>query len=78
VTDSHNGVMNIYKVVGANIRRYRQKKNMTQIELAVAADMDRSFLAKIEGGSRNFTLGVLHNLSVALGVRILDLLEGVR
>lgn len=70
--------MNIYKTVGGNIRKHRLKKEMTQTDLAVEAGVDRSFLAKIELGQRNFTLGILQNIAGALNLGIKDLLDGVK
>lgn len=70
--------MSIYKTIGANIKKYRQMKDLSQDQLAAKAGMDRSYLAKIESGQRNFSLGVLESIANALKVGILDLMDGVR
>lgn len=51
---------------------------MSQEVLAGKAGMDRSYLAKIESGQRNFSLGVLESIADALKVGMLDLMEGVK
>lgn len=53
-------------------------KDLSQDQLAAKAGMDRSYLAKIESGQRNFSLGVLESIANALKVGILDLMDGVR
>ena len=65
--------MKDYKViVGENIKRIRQEKNMTQDALANACGHDsgsaRSWVSKIESGVRNTTTEEIGKIAQALGV----------
>ena len=65
--------MKDYKViVGENIKRIRQEKNMTQDALANACGHDtnsaRSWVSKIESGARNTTTEEIGKIAYALGV----------
>lgn len=67
--------MDIRKLVGANVRRYRLSANLSQETVAVRMDADRAFVSQIERGGQNVTLLTLHHLAEALGVRPVDLLD---
>jgi transcriptional regulator with XRE-family HTH domain len=64
--------MDIRKLVGANVRRYRLSANLSQEAVAVRMDADRAFVSQIERGGQNVTLLTLHHLSEALGKRPID------
>jgi transcriptional regulator with XRE-family HTH domain len=64
--------MDIRKLVGTNVRRYRLAANLTQEAVAVRMDADRAFISQIERGGQNITLFTLHHLSEALGVRPIE------
>jgi DNA-binding XRE family transcriptional regulator len=53
---------------------WRKRAGMTQSVLAQKAGITQAFLAQIEAGSRDGTVGLLKRISTALGVRIEDLL----
>ena len=55
--------------LGANLRRERARKGMTQEALAEAAEMDVRFLQRIEGGHLNLRFRSFIRLATALGVR---------
>jgi len=61
-------------IVGRNVRRLRQSKQMTQEELAFAAEIDLTYLGGIERGRRNPSLLVMARISEALSVSITKLL----
>jgi len=63
------------KLLGETIRIIREKKRMTQEDLADKAQIDVSYLAKIENGYVNTTIRYLIKISKALGVKAKDLLE---
>lgn len=62
-------------MLGEKIRSIREKKVMTQEDLADKAQIDVSYLAKIENGYVNTTIRYLIKISKALGVKARDLLE---
>lgn len=61
--------------LGANIKRIRTKKKMTQGDICRKLDMDRSYMSAIENGKKNVTLAVLEKLATALDVSIDELLK---
>ncbi len=57
------------------IKRLRERKGLTQVELAAKARITQPYLAQLESGVRlNPSLDVLRRLAEALGVAVRDLL----
>ena len=61
--------------VGANIRRIRQEKHISQIELAQKAGITQSMLCQIERETKNPSLQVGRELALLLGCTVDDLLK---
>ena len=61
--------------LGRTIKAIRERKRMTQEELAAKAHVDVSYLAKIENGYVNTTIRYLIKISRGLGVKAKELLE---
>lgn len=61
--------MDVVQLLGANVRRHRQLKKMTQEQLALEAGMERSYVSDLERGTRNPTVRALGRLAHALDVR---------
>ncbi|RTE45929.1 XRE family transcriptional regulator [Acinetobacter junii] len=59
---------------GQLVRKYRKEKNMSQEQLALLCNMDRSYLGRIERGEVNPTLEKLYELANSLDVNVKDLL----
>ncbi|AMW80200.1 transcriptional regulator [Acinetobacter sp. TGL-Y2] len=53
---------------GQLVRKYRKERNMSQEQLALLCNMDRSYLGRIERGEVNPTLEKIYELATALGV----------
>ena len=66
--------MNRLENIGLNIRKYRKKQHLSQIELAVEVGIDRAYLSEIENGRTNLSVNILYAIADALGVRAADLL----
>lgn len=63
------------KKIGANIKRLRKERGLTQEQAAVAAkDMSWRYWQYLESGQRNFSLKTLTRIAKALGVDPRDLL----
>ncbi len=56
------------EIVGANIRRNRKQRELTQEQLAMKADLDLRYLGGIERGEYNPTVSVLGRLAEALEI----------
>uniref|UniRef100_A0A7C4CD97 XRE family transcriptional regulator n=1 Tax=candidate division WOR-3 bacterium TaxID=2052148 RepID=A0A7C4CD97_UNCW3 len=65
-------------VVGRNIRRLREKRGWSQEKLAEVADLDRTYVGRIERGEKNIGVDNLTILARALGVAPAALLDNVR
>ena len=62
--------------IGANIRRIRMEKKMTQKELGEKiGGISQQQIARWENGDKNITLDNLRKISAALGVYISDLVD---
>jgi len=65
----------ISKRLGANIKRIRTKKDMTQGDIVRALDLDRGYVSSLENGKRNPTLAMIEKIAGALGVSSDELLK---
>lgn len=64
----------INKKVGFNIRKYREKKNWSQEQLAFEADLHRAYIGHIERGEKNIGLINLEKIAKALNVALKNLI----
>lgn len=60
--------MDVVQLLGANVRRQRKLKGMSQEELSLEAGMKRSYVSDLERGTRNPSVRALGRLAAALGV----------
>lgn len=67
--------MDLVQLLGANVRRLRKEKGVSQEELALDAGMKRSYLSDLERGTRNPSVRALDRLAAALGADPADLLR---
>jgi transcriptional regulator with XRE-family HTH domain len=67
--------MDMRKLVGANLKRIRRKKGLTQEQFADVSGFSQQYLSGLESGHRNPTVVTVYELAVALGVSHLDLLR---
>lgn len=65
--------MNIQQVVGANVLRIRKQRGLSQDELAVKADIDRTYVGPIEKGNQNITIQIAFQIARALEVEVTKL-----
>ena len=59
----------ILQTIGANVRRRRERLGLTQEALAEAADLDLSFVQRVERGETNVSVAVLVRIAGVLGLR---------
>ncbi len=63
-------------ILGKNLRRLREKKNLSQEKLARLADVANNTIIKIEAGkNKNPTLDTLKKISRILGIKVDDLIK---
>ena len=66
------------KIFGQNVCRIRTKLGMTQEMLSERAEIDRSYLQRIEKGESNPTVEVAHRLKRALKSEWSDIMSGLK
>lgn len=58
------------------LRTVRERRRLTQVELAKKAQVGRTYIVKLESGDKkNPSLAVLQRLAKALGVPVTELLR---
>ena len=62
--------MDIKSKIGKRIRETREKVEMSQKDLAYSADLDRSYIASVENGSRNISIVNIEKIAIALNVNL--------
>jgi transcriptional regulator with XRE-family HTH domain len=66
----------IMATIGDRIREIREKRKMTQDELAQTADISKGFLSDVENDKRNVSSQILLRIANSLGASINYLLTG--
>lgn len=67
--------MDVRKKVGANVRLFREKAEVSQEELADRSGLHRTYISGVERGVRNPTVLVLAKIAKALGVELFMLVK---
>ncbi len=67
----------IYNTIRKNIKKYRRMRKMTSAELAEMVDLSHDFIRQIESEKTayNFSVDTFYKISVALGVKLDDLIK---
>ncbi|RZP78418.1 XRE family transcriptional regulator [Vibrio vulnificus] len=65
---------NLAELVGKRITKMRKSKGLTQDKLALFAEIDRSYVGRIERGEVNITIEKLYEIADALGCDAKELL----
>ena len=65
--------MRAQDIVAHNIRKLRVKQGLSQEALAVDAEIDRTYVSRLERKMENPTVAVLERLAAALSVKIPEL-----
>lgn len=67
--------MDMRKLVGQNFARLRREKGLTQEDVEARSGFSQQYLSGLERGQRNPTIITLYELSQALGVSHIALVE---
>ena len=68
---------NTRKAIGNRIRELRKSQKLSQQKLALMVNVERSYLAKIEGGKRNPSLECIKKISKGLGLSLEEFFKGL-
>ena len=71
--------IDLYNIIGANIKYYREQAKLTQIQLAEQAQISISYLSKIEaaGCNKSMSISVLNQIANVLGIEISEFFKEV-
>jgi transcriptional regulator with XRE-family HTH domain len=64
----------IKKDFGARLRAIRQAKGLTQEGLALACDLDRSYVGGVERGERNISIVNIYKIARSLSIQPKELM----
>jgi len=67
------GEVQIQKHFGERVRELRKQKGLSQESLALACDLDRTYIGGVERGERNISLLNIYKIADALGVAAKEL-----
>lgn len=67
----------VYIKIGKRIAAMRKKKRISQDHLSFIADMDRTYLTRLEKGRANPSIRTLHKIARKLRVKITSLLKDI-
>ena len=67
--------MDLRKLLGRNMKRFRCEMHWTQEALAEITGLSQQSISELENGRSNPTLLTLHALAQGLGVKVVDLLD---
>ncbi len=67
----------IYNTIRKNIKKYRKLKDITAMELSEMVDLSHDFIRQIESEkvAYNFSVDTFYKISVALDVKLDDLIQ---
>ena len=71
--------LELYHVIGANIKRYRENAQLTRVQLAEQSQISISYLSKIEasGCNKSLSISVLNQIANVLKVEIIEFFKEV-
>jgi transcriptional regulator with XRE-family HTH domain len=64
------------RILAQNVRRPRLARDMSQEDLAHAAELSQDQISEIENAKHSVTLDNIQRLAFALNVRVAELLDG--
>ena len=67
--------MNLVKIFGTNVRKYRTEAGLSQEKLAEIADLHRTYVSDIERFQRSISLDNIQKIAEALNVDAYKLLK---
>ncbi len=72
---SNENINQYKKSFGLLVKRVRESKGMSQLDLASLCDLEKTSISRIENGRTNITLKTAIALSIALEVKLKDLFD---
>lgn len=66
-----------YQRLGTKVARARKLHGLTQEDLALLSNTDRTYIARIETGQANPSIKVLNKVARVLKLKVFNLIDGV-
>jgi transcriptional regulator with XRE-family HTH domain len=63
------------EIFARNVRRTRRLKDISQEELALRAELSRTYVSEVERGIRNVSIDNMGLIAQSLGISLQDLLD---
>jgi transcriptional regulator with XRE-family HTH domain len=60
-------------MLGEQIRRLREERGLSQMQLAELANVHRTYISSLENGRRNAAINLIYRLADGLDVHVRDL-----
>ena len=75
-----NNDTDLYRIIGANIKSYREQAKLTQVQLAEQVQISISYLSKIEaaGCDKSLSISVLNQIANVLEIEITEFFKEVQ
>lgn len=67
--------MSRLELLGQNIKKFREKRNLRQQDIAIALDCSFEYICRVERGQKYLSLRRLFELADTLGVDVKDLMN---
>ena len=68
----------VYKKIGENVKKIRESKNITQLQLAEMIEhKSTTIISQGELGKKHFNIEHLHKISKALNVSLCEFFKGI-
>jgi transcriptional regulator with XRE-family HTH domain len=65
----------LQRVLGRNLRRYREARGISQEDFADVFDVHRTYIGGVERGERNLTLKSVERIAATIGADPVELLR---
>lgn len=75
ITKEKMNEQQLFIKIGDKIKEMRQSKGISQQDLAAKCNFEKANMSRIEAGRTNLTIKNAYKISIALGVRLKELLD---
>lgn len=75
MSNVNNKISNAQKLFGLNLKEIRLEQSLSQLDLAIRCDYEKTTISRIENGRTNVTLKTMLLLAEALSVPLKRLLD---
>lgn len=74
-----NNDNDLYRVIGTNIKHYREQAHLTQVQLAEQTQISISYLSKVEaaGCNKSLSISVLNHIANVLDIEISEFFKEI-